>query len=1704
MDSLNNIASLDLESTKNGDIFAIAAVFQNNTFHKSNITAQTIQKVLHELDDFLKQADYLLGHNIIKHDLELCRLVNPNLVFLQKPVIDTLLLSPLVFPENPYHRLVKDYKLVRDSVNDPLADARLALQLFQEQCAVLQKNSALDFYSYCLSGELRYLGTRQALMMLGATTLTASQVFNELKQLTLGKVCSTALNQIAVQYLPNPENRLTLAYCVAWLSVSGGNSVLPPWVRKQFLAVPEVLKQLRAIPCQHPSCAYCQDNHNAEQQLQNFFGFPAFRPEPSTAQGDSLQQAIVEAAMADNSLLAILPTSGGKSLCYQLPALVRYQRCAVLTIVISPLQALMKDQVDNLRTKTGAPNVAALYGLQTPPERGAVLNMIRMGDIALLYVSPEQLRNRSFKAAIMSREIGCWVFDEAHCLSKWGHDFRPDYLYAGRFIKEFAKEQNSSIPPVQCFTATAKQDVKDEIRAFFQQELGYELLLFEGGVDRNNLGFDVRNVNSAEKYARIYALVSERLNETDGSIIIYCATQKKTEELAQYLQECGLDVAAFHASKDAAEKKHIQENFLSGAIRIITATNAFGMGIDKDNVRLVIHADIPGSLENYLQEAGRAGRDQLNADCVLFYDEQDIETQFKLSASSQIQQRDIAQILRGLRKSKKDSEGNTVITTGELLRDEAVETSFAADDRSADTKLRTALAWLERAGFIERNENRTQAFQGRPLVKDLAEAEQKIKRLNLSQRQQARWLAILRELFNANETDGFNADDLALLPEFADDEQSNPKKLTVSQQVIITLYDMANAGLIKSDLLLTAHIRYKVPKASNITLEKICRLELAFIQLLSEQTADEQSSFTIALRSFNQQLLNTGHDSNMDRLRLLLVSLSQDGRGLAGCKGSLTLQYRGLNHYGLTLQRSWQDLKITAERRQQIAQTVLNAMIAKVPEQTSPSADVLVSFAMDDLFQALKQDLLLVGQIKDPLAALERVLNFLHEQNIITLQHGLGVFRAAMNIRVLPEAKTRRYIKSDYEPLAQHYSERVFQIHVINEYAQRGLEKIHHALEYVSFYFSQDKSAFVKRYFADRKDILERATSQQSFQKIIGALNPEQTALVINKEDNNLLILAGPGSGKTRVVVHRCAYLLRVLRVPARAILVLCFNRNAVSELKRRLIALVGDDAKGLMVQTYHGLSLRLTGQAIEYRRNNNIDFSALIQQATQLLKGETSLLGLEPDDIRDRLLAGYRYILVDEYQDIDQDQYELISALTGRKLSEENNKLTILAVGDDDQNIYAFRGANLRFIQQFQQDYQALEHYLVENYRSSQHIISAANALISHNQQRMKIKQSIRIDKLRKNQAAGGRWDTLDPLSRGRVQKLHCEQHQQAAVVLDELQRLRRLDNTLDWIQCAVLAKEWQCLNAVRALLEQHAIPVSIALKDKKIRLSRVREIAQFLQDVAEQPPRSASDWLNQLTAHYGELNNNPWLMLLQHGLNLWQHETSNLVMPADETREFFYELLHDTQNDCRLGQGVFLSTMHSAKGMEFKHVIILDGLWNKDEREEQRRLLYVAMTRAKETLCSLDCKLPHSFLPELNGDFILERNAAQTTQTQQTLRYALLGLDDLNIGYAAKFEPSHPIHQTLSQLKTGDTLSISAEQGKLCLTYQNSIVAQLSHKANQTWQAHWQTIQSIRVIALIQRYADDNTEEHYKALCKVKQWTVPLVELTLSSNKK
>ena len=382
--------------------------------------------------------------------------------------------------------------------------------------------------------------------------------------------------------------------------------------------------------------------------------------------------------MAGKHVLGILPTGTGKSLCYQIPALSRYDKTGALTVVISPLVALMADQVAGLEAR-GIVACVAVNGLLSLPERADALDRVRLGDAGILVISPEQLRNRSLRRVLDQREIGAWVLDEAHCLSKWGHDFRPDYRYVGRFIREKAGED--PIPPVLCLTATAKPDVVEDISSHFRDELGIELTVFNGGARRENLEFAVVPTTGGEKLAHLHQILTSDLPpDTPGGAIVYCATRRQTEEVAEFLQEKDVSADYFHSKLSPEIKKSVQQRFIEGELRVIAATNAFGMGIDKPDVRLVIHADIPGSLENYLQETGRAGRDREAARCVLLYTPEDVERQFGMSARSRLTRREIHGVLRALRNldRKKRHGGEVVATAGEILGEDD-ENAFERD-----------------------------------------------------------------------------------------------------------------------------------------------------------------------------------------------------------------------------------------------------------------------------------------------------------------------------------------------------------------------------------------------------------------------------------------------------------------------------------------------------------------------------------------------------------------------------------------------------------------------------------------------------------------------------------------------------------------------------------------------------------------------------------------------------------------------------------------------------------------------------------------------------------------------------------------------------------------------------------------------------------------------------------------------------------------
>jgi ATP-dependent DNA helicase RecQ len=337
-----------------------------------------------------------------------------------------------------------------------------------------------------------------------------------------------------------------------------------------------------------------------EKNLKKYFNFSEFR---------SGQKEVVEAILKGEDVVALMPTGGGKSLCYQLPAILNDK----VTVVISPLIALMKDQVESL-TARGITATFINSSLNSS-EIAKRIDAVRRGRTKILYVAPERFGSFEFRKLFSDLEIFLLAVDEAHCVSQWGHDFRPDYSEIKNYVKALKKR-----PIVAAFTATATPEVKEDIIQKLELQ---NPKVFVRGFDRPNLKFFVqKNIKPKEKYLEVLRLVKSM----EGSGIIYTLTRKETENLAQFLRENKVTAAAYHAGMSAPERDKIQSEFMDNKFEVIVATIAFGMGVDKADVRFVIHCGMPSSLEGYYQEAGRAGRDGESAYCILLHGKKDTNT----------------------------------------------------------------------------------------------------------------------------------------------------------------------------------------------------------------------------------------------------------------------------------------------------------------------------------------------------------------------------------------------------------------------------------------------------------------------------------------------------------------------------------------------------------------------------------------------------------------------------------------------------------------------------------------------------------------------------------------------------------------------------------------------------------------------------------------------------------------------------------------------------------------------------------------------------------------------------------------------------------------------------------------------------------------------------------------------------------------------
>ncbi len=409
--------------------------------------------------------------------------------------------------------------------------------------------------------------------------------------------------------------------------------------------------------------------------LRSHFGHDQFR---------GCQESVIQRVLQKQHTLVIMPTGGGKSLCYQVPALMPDEQDSSrpsVTLVLSPLIALMKDQVDALRDR----GIEATYinSSLSKSERVARYRDVGEGKYRLLYVTPERFRKTEFLDVIAQREVRLLAVDEAHCISEWGHDFRPDYTRLAEFREIIGN------PTTIALTATATPEVQTDIVRQLGLQPG-EMKMFHEGIDRPNLSLEVKEVwEDDEKLDVIESIVKEH-RRMPGSGIVYFTLIRTLERFSDRLRERGIRHVNYHGDLDRDRRRRVQNDFMQGRCPLVLATNAFGMGIDKEDIRFVLHAEVPGSVESWFQEIGRAGRDGLPSQCVLLYDERDLLTQMEFinwsNPNAGIYER-VVEVLR------------TDLDRARALGLEWLKTRMPTGGKH-DFGLETALSMLERYGVI--------------------------------------------------------------------------------------------------------------------------------------------------------------------------------------------------------------------------------------------------------------------------------------------------------------------------------------------------------------------------------------------------------------------------------------------------------------------------------------------------------------------------------------------------------------------------------------------------------------------------------------------------------------------------------------------------------------------------------------------------------------------------------------------------------------------------------------------------------------------------------------------------------------------------------------------------------------------------------------------------------------------------------------------
>lgn len=1457
---------VDVETgLKDHRIHDIGAVrYDGATFHKASKM---------ELKDFLQGTDYVCGHNIVHHDAVY--------LFGDEPVdqllVDTLYMSPLLFPERPYHRLVKDDKLLTDQMNNPVNDCKKARDLLFDEIAhwnMLPENKRKVFATLLwdkkeFAGFLSMVGARRTNEGLG----------NLIRELYEGKICAHAdLDMLAEQY------PCELAYALALVDTTDYRSVTPAWVICNYPNVEYVVKLLRHTRCKE-GCGYCDTQLDALYNLKRFFGYDQFR----TYGGEPLQEEAAVAAVDGKSLLAIFPTGGGKSLTFQLPALMAGQAVHGLTVVISPLQSLMKDQVDNLADR-GITDAVTINGLLDPITRATSIQRVQDGDASLLYIAPEMLRSKTVERILLMRHVVRFVIDEAHCFSSWGQDFRVDYMYIGKFIREYQKKKRLERPvPVSCFTATAKQKVVQDICDYFKNMLGLNLELFASTAVRTNLSYFVIHTETEEdKYSKLRALVAEANCPT----IVYVSRTKRTWELAGKLTRDGYKALPFNGKMDPDMKIANQDAFMNDEVSIIVATSAFGMGVDKKDVGLVVHYDISDSLENYVQEAGRAGRDpKLSAKCFVLYGDNDLDKHFILLNQTKLSMGEIQQVWKAV-KDLTRQHMRVSCSALEIARQAGWDDSVS----DIETRVRTALATLEQGGYLERGNNVPHVYATGITVKNMDEARKRLSEsLLFSDDDIESAVRIIKSLISRKYVAKAQESEAESRVDYLADILGLSKR-----EVVSVVERMRQDGILADSKDMSAYLQDNgtTEHKSRMLLDRFGKLEQYILKMIPDE------SLHISCKQLNEKAINDGITTSKEKdIRTLLYFLT--------IKGYMRKHDNAAHNMELSRRSDMETTMKRMEKRLMICRVAVDWLynIAANNEKTAEPGKP-VQFSVVELLNYVKsgQQSLFDATDDVQLEDVEEALLYLSKIGALKLDGGFLVLYNAMQIKRIKDAKYR-YKKEDYRMLDEFYKQKIQQVHIVGEYANLMVKNYDAALQYVQDYFQMDYKKFISKYFkGERLEYIQRNLTPEKYRQLFGQLSECQRSIISDKDSRCIVVAAGPGSGKTRVLVHKLASLLLLEDVKHEQLLMLTFSRAAATEFKQRLMELIGNAAHFVEIKTFHSYCFDLLGRIGSLNTVGNV-----VAMATQMIENGD----VEPNKI------GKAVLVIDEAQDMGKDEYELVRAMMNN-----NEDMRVIAVGDDDQNIFDFRGSNSMYMDLLRQIPDAHFVEMTENFRCARHVVDFANGFVKNISHRMKSKP---IVSMRKDD--------------GWVEVM-CHQSRYLYQPLVE----NLLSHRSNGISCVLTQTNEEAV-IVMALLRRYGVNSKLIQSMEGFRFRNLAEIRYFLKYIDKRlaSPLVADElWEKAKQATFETYARSSSLPYVKRCIQLF--EQTNKTKYITDFKEFVNE--SSTEDFCDVsGAEVVVSTIHKAKGREFDDVyMLIVGQFHVDDK--LRRRYYVGITRAKNRL--------------------------------------------------------------------------------------------------------------------------------------------------------